>query len=274
MIMPELPEVETTCRALKPLVCGKTITHYTQRQPKLRWPIPANLERCLLDAVFVAVQRRGKYLLFTFNKRPERLLVHLGMSGSLRVTDASSPWRKHDHVIISLDDGMELRLHDPRRFGAVLLDTPQAPHRLLQTLGAEPLTDAFSGEYLAKQCHKRKVAIKSAIMNGQIVVGVGNIYACEALFLAGIHPQTPAGKLTDTQYAQLVDAIKTVLAKAIKQGGTTLRDFVNPAGDPGYFKQTLNVYDRAAQPCKQCGTAIESRMLNQRNTYFCPNCQR
>jgi len=271
--MPELPEVETTRRALQPIVSGKTVERIITRCPKLRWPIPAMLSERLTHGQINGIKRRGKYLLFTLKDRPDRLLVHLGMSGSLRVTDSHADLRKHDHVILSLNDQHDIRLHDPRRFGAVLLDTPDSPHPLLRKLGVEPLDDEFSAELLKNHCKNRRVAIKTAIMNAQIVVGVGNIYACEALFAAGINPQKPAGKLSDDEYAQLVSAIKRILKQAIEQGGTTLRDFLNPSGNPGYFKQTLYVYDRADLPCKTCGTLIRKRVLNQRSTYYCPHCQ-
>ena len=270
--MPELPEVETTRRGIEPHLTGRHITAVTVRDPRLRWPVREDLPSFLAGRTIESVERRAKYLLLVLD-RGDRVLIHLGMSGSLRLDDPASPLRKHDHVEWRLDSGRVLRLHDPRRFGAVLTDRADAPHERLAALGPEPLDPAFDGDYLAGRVAGRRVAIKQAIMNAAIVVGVGNIYASEALFLAGIHPQRPAGSLDHQECAALAAAIRQVLTAAIAQGGTTLRDFLSPSGDPGYFRQTLNVYERTDEPCRRCGTPIERVVLGQRSTWFCPECQ-
>lgn len=270
--MPELPEVETTRRGIEPHLLGQRITHASVFDPRLRWRVRDDLASWLEGRQITAVTRRSKYLLVHFDN-DERLLIHLGMSGSLRIVTPETPRKKHDHLEICLDNGKILRFHDPRRFGALLTDHEETPHIRLHDLGPEPLSDAFDTDYLSAQLQKRRQPIKPSLMNAAIVVGVGNIYANEALFLAGIHPATSANALDHTQIARLVDAIKNVLASAIEQGGTTLRDFVREDGQPGYFKQTLNVYDRADQPCRVCGTPIIKMVQAQRATYFCPICQ-
>ena len=270
--MPELPEVETTRRGIEPFVAGHRIASVTVRDPRLRWPVRDDLADFLHDRPVEAVERRAKYLLLRLD-HDDRVLIHLGMSGSLRLDDPANPPRKHDHVEWRLDNGRALRLHDPRRFGAVLIDRVDAPHERLEKLGPEPLGPTFDGIYLASRLAGRRVAIKQAIMNAGIVVGVGNIYASEALFLAGIHPMTPAGHLDQDECHALAAAIRQVLAAAIEQGGTTLRDFLAPSGDPGYFRQTLNVYERTGQPCRRCAIPVERIVLGQRSTWFCPNCQ-
>ncbi|WP_372592561.1 bifunctional DNA-formamidopyrimidine glycosylase/DNA-(apurinic or apyrimidinic site) lyase [Guyparkeria sp.] len=270
--MPELPEVETTRRGIEPFVAGHRIEGVTVRDPRLRWPVREDLPAFLAGRPVESVERRAKYLLLCLDG-DERVLIHLGMSGSLRLDDPDNPPRKHDHVEWRLDNGKALRLHDPRRFGAVLTDRSDAPHQRLAALGPEPLGERFDGTYLAGRLAGRRVAIKQAIMNAGIVVGVGNIYASEALFLAGIHPATPAGRLDRDDCHALAAAIRQVLAAAIEQGGTTLRDFLAPSGDPGYFRQTLNVYERTDQPCRRCGTPVERIVLGQRSTWFCPACQ-
>ncbi len=270
--MPELPEVETTRRGIEPFVAGRRIEGVTVHDPRLRWPVRDDLAEFLAGRPVLAVERRAKYLLLILD-RDDRVLVHLGMSGSLRLEDPASPRRKHDHVEWRLDNGHALRLHDPRRFGAVLTDRVEAPHERLATLGPEPLGETFDGDYLASRLAGRRVAVKQAIMNASIVVGVGNIYASEALFLAGIHPARPAGSLGRDECNALAAAIRHVLAAAIEQGGTTLRDFLAPSGDPGYFRQTLNVYERTDQPCRRCGTPVERITLGQRSSWFCPGCQ-
>ncbi|HSH84650.1 MAG TPA: bifunctional DNA-formamidopyrimidine glycosylase/DNA-(apurinic or apyrimidinic site) lyase [Guyparkeria sp.] len=270
--MPELPEVETTRRGIEPHLVGRHIEKVTVHNPRLRWPIREDLAACLIGRPVEAVGRRAKYLLLELD-RGDRVLIHLGMSGSLRLDDPANPPRKHDHVEWLLDSGLALRLHDPRRFGAVLIDHIDSPHRLLATLGPEPFDPAFDGDYLLGRLAGRRVAIKQAIMNATIVVGVGNIYASEALFLAGIHPQRPAGGLKHEECSRLATAIRQVLETAIAQGGTTLRDFFSPSGEPGYFQQTLNVYDRSHEPCHRCATPIERIVLGQRSTWFCPGCQ-
>lgn len=270
--MPELPEVETTRRGIEPFLVGRRIDGVTVRDARLRWPVREDLAAFLAGRQVQAVERRAKYLLLRLDD-DDRVLIHLGMSGSLRLDDPSNPPRKHDHVEWRLDNGRALRLHDPRRFGAVLTDRVDAPHERLGQLGPEPLGPIFDGTYLATRFAGRRVAVKQAIMNAAIVVGVGNIYASEALFLAGIHPMAPAGLLDRDECHTLAAAIRQVLAAAIEQGGTTLRDFLAPSGTPGYFRQTLNVYERTGQPCRGCGTAVERTVLGQRSTWFCPTCQ-
>jgi len=270
--MPELPEVETTRRGIEPHLMGQRITSATVYDPRLRWRVRDDLATWLEHRLITAVSRRSKYLLLHF-ENDERLLIHLGMSGSLRIVTPETPRKKHDHLEVRLNNGKTLRFHDPRRFGALLTDHEQTPHIRLHHLGPEPLGDDFHVEYLSAQLQKRRQPIKPCLMNAAIVVGVGNIYANEALFLAQIHPATPATALDHTQITHLVHAIKDVLARAIEQGGTTLRDFVREDGQPGYFKQTLNVYDRADQPCRICSTPITRIVQAQRATYFCRICQ-
>ncbi|MFN2381554.1 MAG: bifunctional DNA-formamidopyrimidine glycosylase/DNA-(apurinic or apyrimidinic site) lyase [Guyparkeria sp.] len=270
--MPELPEVETTRRGIEPFLAGHQIEGVTVRDPRLRWPVREDLPQFLTGRPVKAVERRAKYLLLCLD-HGDRVLIHLGMSGSLRLEDPGNPPRKHDHVEWRLDNGRALRLHDPRRFGAVLTDRIDAPHVRLQKLGPEPLDPGFDGDYLATRLAARRVAVKQAIMNAEVVVGVGNIYASEALFLAGIHPARPAGDLETEECHRLAAAIRQVLAAAIEQGGTTLRDFLAPSGNPGYFRQTLSVYERTGQPCRRCGTPVERVVLGQRSTWLCPSCQ-
>ena len=269
--MPELPEVETTRRGIAPHIEQQTVTGLIVRQRQLRWPIPSSLS-AIRGAQIESVARRAKYLLIYTSTGTA--IVHLGMSGSLRIVDAGEPVRKHDHVDIVLQDGQCLRFHDPRRFGAILW-TKKDPlkHKLIEPLGPEPLGDDFTGEYLFALSRKRRMAVKAFIMDSRIVVGVGNIYASEALFLAGIRPSSPAGRISQKRYIQLASSIRQVLATAIGMGGTTLRDFINPEGNPGYFKQSLNVYGRAGEPCPQCGKPIKSAIIGQRNTFFCTTCQ-
>lgn len=272
--MPELPEVETTRRGISPHIIGRRIVAIDVRNPALRIPVPD--EVCALAAsTILAVERRAKYLLIRLDAG--HLLIHLGMSGSLRITAANDPPRKHDHVIISLDSGQELRFHDPRRFG--LIDWLPASadvmkHKLLRHLGPEPLGMDFSADYLYKSAQGRKLAIKLLIMNNAVVVGVGNIYACEALFLAGIHPSRAAARVSKPRMEKLTAAIKDRLASAIERGGTTLRDFVGGDGEPGYFAQELNVYGREGLPCKRCASVIKRKVIGQRSTFYCPTCQR
>ncbi|WP_322630105.1 bifunctional DNA-formamidopyrimidine glycosylase/DNA-(apurinic or apyrimidinic site) lyase [Halothiobacillus sp.] len=270
--MPELPEVETTRRGIEPHCLGRRIIHAVVHDPRLRWPVRSDLPEWLHDRHIIRVDRRSKYLLIEFENN-ERLLIHLGMSGSLRLVDPGTPRRKHDHIEIAFDSGRVLRYHDPRRFGALLTDHVNNPHERLANLGPEPLGPEFTPEYLHQKIKNRKTAIKPLLMNAEIVVGVGNIYANEALFLAGIHPAMPANECSPALAERLVAVIKDVLTRAIEQGGTTLRDFVREDGQPGYFKQTLNVYDRADQPCRICSTPIQKNIQAQRATYFCPVCQ-
>lgn len=271
--MPELPEVETTCRGIRPHLQNQTIRAVTIRQPRLRWPISPQLRKQARDAVIETVNRRAKYVLIKTGHGT--IIIHLGMSGSLRLTTSEEPPRKHDHIDIELANGRVLRFHDPRRFGAVLW-TRQDPltHQLLRQLGPEPLDPAFNaGDMRALAAH-RKQAIKTFLMNSRNVVGVGNIYTNEALFLAGIHPKTAAGRLSLQRWTKLVKAIQEVLRKAIDQGGTTLRDFINSDGQPGYFAQSLQVYGRDSEPCPVCQKPIRRIIQTQRATYYCPHCQR
>lgn len=270
--MPELPEVETTLRGIEPHLLNQRISRVIVRDPRLRWPVPAEVNRAEGQQL-VSLDRRGKYLLFGLEQGG--LIIHLGMSGSLRILQSSSAPEKHDHVDVELENGVCLRFNDPRRFGAFLwVDGAMESHELLRDLGPEPLSDEFTADYLHRCSRGRRVAIKNFIMNGHIVVGVGNIYASEALFMAGIHPQRAAGRVSIQRYEGLVAAIRDVLDRAIKQGGTTLRDFVNSDGAPGYFAQELLVYDRAGSDCFQCGAAIRQKVIGQRSSYYCPACQR
>ena len=270
--MPELPEVETTLRGVSPHLVGHVVRSVIVRERRLRWPVPDSLSE-LEGATFVSGSRRGKYLLFS--TACGTLLIHLGMSGSLRVLPPSVPWRKHDHLALYLDSGKELRFHDPRRFGAVLwLHGDPLKHPLLRDLGPEPLGPDFSGRHLHKLSRGRASSVKSFIMDSHTVVGVGNIYACESLFMAGIRPTSAAGKIRLPRYERLVAAIRRALAAPTEMGGTTLRDFLNESGEPGYFKQTLQVYDREGQPCRVCGTLIRRIVQTQRSTFYCPKCQR
>ena len=270
--MPELPEVETTRRGLAPHLEGRRITAVTLRRPDLRWPIPAEVAERLPGQRIDAVERRAKYLLT--HTAAGSALWHLGMSGVMRVLPASAPLGAHDHVDVGLDDGRVLRFTDPRRFGSLLWQPVGAVHGLLAGLGPEPLSEAFSGATLFAASRGKKAAVKVFLMDQAVVVGVGNIYAAEALFEAGIRPTTPAGRVTAERYARLAAAVKRILAYAIERGGTTLRDFLNPDGLPGYFEQELFVYGREGEACKVCGTALKSLRLGQRATVWCPRCQR
>ena len=271
--MPELPEVETTRRGIEPHILGKCICKIIVRTPSLRWPIPKRqLDRQLCKHEILAVERRGKYLLL--RARPGTLILHLGMSGSLRITSPEILPDKHDHLDIVFEDDVVLRLHDPRRFGAALWTTKDPlKHKLLKDLGPEPFDEQFTGEYLFQHSRKRKQAIKQFIMDSHTVVGVGNIYASEALFLAGIRPGIAAGRINLARYIILAQEIKKLLKDAIKQGGTTLRDFLASDGKPGYFSQHLNVYGRTGEPCYQCENLIKQIKQGQRSTYYCPVCQ-
>ncbi|MCB1715935.1 MAG: bifunctional DNA-formamidopyrimidine glycosylase/DNA-(apurinic or apyrimidinic site) lyase, partial [Candidatus Competibacteraceae bacterium] len=245
--MPELPEVETARRGISPFLVGQTVQTVTIRQRQLRWPIPAELDNALPGQIITAVNRRAKYVLL--QTAAGTALVHLGMSGSLRIMDCDTAWKKHDHVSIELNNGRCLRLHDPRRFGALLwTSAPVEQHPLLQKLGPEPLGNNFNGPYLYELSRQRRTPVKLFIMDGTVVVGAGNIYASEALFMAGIDPRRAAGRISLARYEKLATAIRQVLQEAIAQGGTTLRDFVGGQGEPGYFKQYLRVYDRQGEP--------------------------
>ena len=270
--MPELPEVETIMRGLSPELEGAIIQDVIIRCQQLRWPIPGDLKAHLNQQQIVRLSRRGKYLLIQM--RSGTLIVHLGMSGRLRIFNRDSPATRHDHLDIRLSQGQLLRYNDPRRFGAVLWTTDNPNnHPLIKTMGIEPLDTLFSGQYLYQKAINRHVSIKPFIMNSQIVTGIGNIYAAEALFMAKIHPSTPAGLLTLKQCERLVISIKQVLQAAISQGGTTLKDFVNSEGKPGYFAQQLHVYGRAGLPCTACATPLCTIQLGQRSTVFCKACQ-
>ncbi len=273
--MPELPEVETTLRGVLPHIADRQILRVQVRDSRLRWPVSPNLAHLLTGRSIIDGRRRAKYLLFQLSHGGGTLLVHLGMSGSLRISEPDMPFRKHDHVVLEFADGTQMRFHDPRRFGAVL-HLPDRPeqHDLLRELGPEPLGDAFSPQHLAASCKGKTASIKTVIMDSHVVVGVGNIYACEALFMAGIRPSKPAGKVTKPALARLVAAIREVLGASIQQGGTTLRDFLREKGEPGYFKQSLRVYDREGQPCRNCATPIKRIVLAQRSTFYCPQCQK
>ncbi len=271
--MPELPEVETTLRGIEPHLSGKHITDTQVRQPALRWPVPADLTQRLKGQVIGNCTRRGKYLLIGVGDG--HLLIHLGMSGSLRIVAQDLAIGKHDHLDINLDNKTTLRYTDPRRFGSVLwISGDPAKHKLLKSLGPEPLGESFTPEHLYRHSRQRKAPVKSFIMDSHVVVGVGNIYANEALFLSGIHPLRGAGRISKARYSLLTEAIKTVLAKAITLGGTTLRDFVGGDGKPGYFKQELSVYGRGGEPCVRCGQALRELRVAQRSTVYCLSCQR
>lgn len=271
--MPELPEVETSRRGIAPHIEGKTFKAVIIRQAQLRWPVPDILPTILPGLRLDSIDRRGKYLLLATAKGT--LILHLGMSGNLRITSPEQAPGKHDHVDFIFDDDTVLRLNDQRKFGAVLWTAaPIDQHPLLATLGPEPLTDAFTGEYLLQRAGNRNLPVKSLLMDSHIVVGVGNIYASESLFLAGIQPTRRAGDISLLEYQALAEAVKNVLAQAIEKGGTTLRDFTNAQGKPGYFQQALRVYGRVDQPCLTCAEPIQHIKIGQRASYFCKVCQR
>ena len=270
--MPELPEVETTRRGIEPHVLGVIVKAVTVRQGHLRWPVPPELERQLPGNEITSVLRRGKYLLLAC--AAGNVMIHLGMSGNLRIVGPDEPLRKHDHVDFILGNRSVLRFHDPRRFGCVLWVTGEPGlHPLLAQLGPEPLSEQFSADYLFRKSRNSSMAVKSFIMDSRKVVGVGNIYANEALFNAGINPMRKAGNISRARYESLVRAIKQTLDSAIRDGGTTLRDFVGSDGRPGYFKQSLNVYGRAGQACSGCGLPLKESRLGQRSTVYCTSCQ-
>ncbi|HVT62211.1 MAG TPA: bifunctional DNA-formamidopyrimidine glycosylase/DNA-(apurinic or apyrimidinic site) lyase [Legionellaceae bacterium] len=271
--MPELPEVETTLLGLKPHLMQRTIKNIIVRHHQLRWPIPQDIQHHLQDQSIENMYRRGKYLLITTTNGT--VIIHLGMSGRLSLVKTSSPAGKHDHIDVQFHNDLVLRYTDPRRFGAFLW-TPVHPieqHPLLNQLGIEPFDSRFTGDYLWQKAQKRRMPIKAFIMNHHIVVGVGNIYATEALFLSGIHPAAPAYSVTQSQMQTLCSHIKDVLHRAILQGGTTLKDFLGSDGKPGYFNLKLQIYGRAGSPCHQCNTLIEKQIIAQRNSAFCPRCQ-
>ncbi len=270
--MPELPEVETVRRGLVPYLKHQVIKRVIIREHRLRWPIPPTLATILPHQQVQEINRRGKYLLFQCTEG--YLLIHLGMSGSLRVLPARATVQKHDHLDIVFTPQICLRYNDPRRFGCVLWTTDILNHPLLNSLGPEPLTAELTGKYLYQLAQRRQTAVKNYIMDSHVVVGVGNIYANETLFLAGIHPATIAHEISRKRYQRLVEKIQQVLTVAIEMGGTTLRDFTNSEGGPGNFKSWLKVYDRVGEPCVQCGSTIQLMKIGQRASYFCPQCQR
>lgn len=270
--MPELPEVETTLRGVSPWTIGKTIKDIKVHNASLRWPIPSEINS-LKDLSISHAFRRAKYILFKMSDG-QHLMIHLGMSGVIRVVEVGEKLQKHDHFEMVLNNGRILRLNDPRRFGSVLLvGTEPNKHVLLEKLGPEPLTDAFNEQWLKAKSTNRKGAVKNFIMNNQIVVGVGNIYAAESLFLSGIHPNRAAKNISIKRYKLLVENIKKVLANAIEAGGTTLNDFKNAEGKPGYFQQKLFVYGRQGQPCLTCGKSISNLIIGQRASCYCGHCQ-
>jgi formamidopyrimidine-DNA glycosylase len=275
--MPELPEVETTRRGIARRLVGRRVAAVVVRKRDQRWPIPRALDAKLRSQRISAVRRRGKYLLI--DTGAGSALVHLGMSGSLAVVEAKLAPRKHDHWDIVLDDGRALRMHDPRRFGALLwiaAGADEARHPLLKHLGPEPLdcSAATLAAHLAARAQGRRGAVKQFVMDGKVVVGVGNIYASEALFAARVRPGRAAGRVTAKEWLAVARAIQSVLARAIAKGGTTLKDFSQPDGEPGYFGIKLNVYDRAGEPCRRCREPIKARVQGQRATYWCASCQR
>jgi formamidopyrimidine-DNA glycosylase len=271
--MPELPEVETTRRGIEPWLVGRRIEALTVREWRLRWRVPRSLPSKLGGARVRSVGRRAKYLLIGTDAGT--LILHLGMSGSLRVLDAGTPPLAHDHLDLVLDSGKCLRFNDPRRFGSLLFTTGEpARHKLLKGLAVEPLSEDFTGEALWRRARGRRASIKAFIMDSRIVAGVGNIYASEALFRAGIKPGLAAGRVSRARMDMLAQSIRDVLTEAIGVGGTTLRDYVDASGMPGYFRQRLFVYERTGKPCRRCRTPIRQFTQGQRSTYWCPHCQR
>jgi formamidopyrimidine-DNA glycosylase len=270
--LPELPEVETTRRGIEPHVNGRLISAALVHEPRLRWPVVSGLDATLRGQRVLAVERRAKYLLLRLSRGT--LILHLGMSGSLRVLPQHTARLSHDHVELWLDSGQALRLNDPRRFGScIYTDTDPLAHPLLRALAPEPLEPQFDAAYLHRITRRRRVAVKIMLLNGRLITGVGNIYASEALFRARIRPRRAARSLTHAECARLVAAIRRVLAASIQVGGTTLRDYVGANGDPGHFRQKLYVYERAGRPCRRCGTPVRHITQGARSSYFCPECQ-
>lgn len=271
--MPELPEVETTKRGIEPHILNQTITNIIIRDKRLRWPIPDQLQQEATGQKVISVKRRGKYILIETGVGT--IILHLGMSGNLRVLPAETSYKKHDHVDFIFDNQQCLRLHDPRRFGACLWTTEDPlTHKLLKDIGPEPWDDAFTPKMLFQRSRNRTLAIKNFIMDSKVVVGVGNIYASEALFQAGILPTAAAGKISLKRYGFLFTAIQEILEKSIQQGGTTLKDFTNSSGQPGYFKQELQVYGREGEPCITCERSISKIVIGQRSSFYCKICQK
>jgi formamidopyrimidine-DNA glycosylase len=270
--MPELPEVETTRRGIAPYVTGRRVARIDVYDRRLRWPVPGDLDARLRGVTIERVERRSKYLLFHAGEGA--LLVHLGMTGTLRVWRSAPPRQRHDHVDITLDDGTVLRYRDPRRFGAMLwMPSIAASHPLLAALGPEPFDDAFDADHLWRKLRGRRAAVKLALMDNRVVTGVGNIYANEALFRAGIRPSAPAHRVSRARLARLVEAVRAVLAAAIAKGGSTLRDYVGSDGAAGYFQLEYFVYGREGAPCRVCGRPIRQTRIGQRSTFHCPHCQ-
>lgn len=271
--MPELPEVETVCRGLRSLIIGQTITRLDARVDKLRWPIPQGMQSNLSGQTILAINRRAKYILIEVGTGV--LLIHLGMSGVAKVVETTTPLQKHDHIDLVFANGTCLRMNDPRKFGAWLWwDGPIEQHPRLRHLGPEPLADDFNAASLHQLAQGRRVAVKNFIMDQKVVVGVGNIYASEVLFRVGIDPLRPANQISLSRYTKLVSEIKVVLAEAIEQGGTTIRDFADAEGKPGYFVQKLMVYGREEQPCLTCKEPIRNRRIGGRSSFYCPKCQK
>lgn len=271
--MPELPEVETTRRELAPRLVGRRVSRVLIREPRLRWPIPTDFANRLEGHTITGLERRAKYLLA--RTRDGTAIIHLGMAGSLRFVVNGEPPGRHDHVDWRLEDGRCLRYRDPRRFGAMLwCDGPPAVHPLLARLGPEPFSDAFHGGWLYERSRGRRAAVKSFLMDGRIVAGVGNIYANEALFEARIHPLRAAGRISRSRYERLADAMREILARSIGAGGTSFRDYVRTDGEPGRYQTRLMAYDRAGEPCTRCGSALRGGVIGQRSTVWCPRCQR
>lgn len=270
--MPELPEIETVRRGLTPHVVGKTIENVVVREHRLRWPIATGIAAFVRGRSICSLDRRGKYLLVRLNGGA--LIIHLGMSGSLRYLRGPMELRKHDHFDVALSGGELLRFNDSRRFGSLHFAIDPAEHRLLRGLGPEPLGSQFTADYLYELSRGRRTAIKQLLMNGRVVAGVGNIYANEALFRGAVHPLRAAGRISRARHSRLVVAVQDVLTDAVEQGGTTLRDFVGGDGRPGYFGQALDVYGRAGEACRKCGESIRRIVIGQRATYYCLRCQR
>ncbi len=270
--MPELPEVETTRRGIAPFCEGQAIHRIKIRNGRLRWPVPGDLAARMEGETIRSVERRAKYLFLNLDHGTA--IVHLGMSGSLRIITGDTPAGKHDHIDLVLESGVTLRFNDPRRFGCWLWADSASAHPLIASLGPEPLSPEFNGRMLFQRSRSRNTPVKSFIMDSHVVVGVGNIYANEALFKAGIHPGRKAGRISLDRYLRLVEAIRETLSAAILMGGTTLRDFVNSDGKPGYFAQSLLVYGRAGEPCPECGTALKEIRMGGRSTVYCTRCQR
>lgn len=270
--MPELPEVETTRRGLAPLLEGQRLIQLEVRERRLRLPVPRDIAARVAGARLLRLERRAKFLLFRFEHGT--LLLHLGMSGSLRLSGAREAMRRHDHLVFFFEKNQELRFHDPRRFGlCIWIRGAPLAHPLLRDLGPEPLEPGFDAAFLKNRLRGRKAAVKTLLLDGRMLAGVGNIYASEALFLAGIRPTRPGGKLSLAECERVVAGIRKILTQAIRAGGTSLRDYVNGAGDPGSFEMKLHVYGRAGDPCRTCGTRIREKRMGQRSTFWCGECQ-